>query len=205
MRPFSEACERNRDPILAVLRRIFHDRKNVLEIGSGTGQHAAYFATELPHLVWQPSDVPENLPGIRQWIDVAATRNLRTPVVLEVEKDVHWKTISADAVFSANTCHIMSWPQVERMFEGVARLLPAGGVFALYGPFNYGGAHTSESNARFDAMLRARDPASGLRDFEALDALARKNGLLPVEDNAMPANNRLLVWEVSKKGSEQFT
>jgi SAM-dependent methyltransferase len=200
MRPFSDACERNRDPILAVLRRIFGDRQAVLEIGSGTGQHAAHFAPELPHLVWQPSDVAEHLPGIRMWVDSAAAPNLRTPVVLDVEIEPQWKDISADAVFSANTSHIMSWPQVERMFEGVARLLPPGGVFALYGPFNYGGRHTSQSNARFDAMLRARDPASGLRDFESLAELAGGNGLQPIEDNAMPANNRLLVFR--KSGSE---
>src|SRR4051812_16084157 len=195
MRPFSEACERNRDPILAVLRRIFAGRRTVLEIGSGTGQHAAYFAAELPQLVWQPSDVPENLPGIRQWVDAAATQNLRTPIVLDVAKDLHWKAISADAVFSANTAHILSWPQVESLFAGVARLLPAGGVFALYGPFSYRGPPTPPSHPRFDAMLRARDPASGLRDFEAIDALAAKNGLALTEDNAMPANNRLLVWK----------
>jgi cyclopropane fatty-acyl-phospholipid synthase-like methyltransferase len=184
MKPFSEASERNRVPILAVLRRVFHDRKRVLEIGSGTGQHAAYFAPELRHLVWQASDVAENLPGIREWISDP----------LELNVDEPWPKIDADAVFSANTCHIMSWPQVERLFAGVGRLLPPGGVFALYGPFNYQAKHTSESNARFDAMLRSRDPASGLRDFEAIDALAQKAGLTLVEDNAMPANNRLLVW-----------
>ena len=184
MKPFSEASERNRAPILAVLKRVFADRRRVLEIGSGTGQHAAYFAPELPHLVWQASDVAENLPGIREWV----------PNAIELDVDKEWPQIEADAVFSANTCHIMSWPQVEKLFMEVGRLLPAGGLFALYGPFNYHGKHTSESNARFDAMLRARDPASGLRDFEAIDALARKAGMTLAEDNAMPANNRLIVW-----------
>jgi cyclopropane fatty-acyl-phospholipid synthase-like methyltransferase len=186
LRPFSEASERNRAAILAVLKRVFRDRKRVLEIGSGTGQHAAYFAPELPHLIWLASDVAENLSGIREWVSEPP------PLELDVEKD--WPALSADAVFSANTCHIMSWPQVERMFSGVGQLLPAGGVFALYGPFNYHGKHTSESNARFDAMLRSRDPASGLRDFEAVNALAEPSGLRLAEDNAMPANNRLLVW-----------
>lgn len=195
MKPYSEACERNREPILSVLQRVFADRRTVLEIGSGTGQHAAYFAPELPHLVWQPSDVAEHLPGIRMWIDECAAPNLRAPMELDVERT--WPGIAADAVFSANVCHIMSWPQVERMFEGVGRVLACGGVFALYGPFNYGGRYTSESNARFDAMLRARDPASGLRDFDALVPLARRCGLLIEEDNAMPANNRLLVWRSS--------
>ena len=185
MKPLSEACERNRAPILAILKRVFADRRHVLEIGSGTGQHAAYFAPELPHLVWQASDVAENLPGIREWV--------ANPIELDVDKK--WPVIEVDAVFSANTCHIMSWPQVERLFAGVGRLLPPRGVFALYGPFNYRGKHTSESNARFDAMLRARDPASGLREFEDVDKLARAAGLSLQEDNAMPANNRLLVFQ----------
>jgi cyclopropane fatty-acyl-phospholipid synthase-like methyltransferase len=187
MKPFAEASERNRGPILEVLKRIFSNARVVLEIGSGTGQHAAYFAPELPHLVWQASDLTENLPGIREWVS--------TPSPLELDVDQKWPELAVDAVFSANTCHIMSWPQVERMFAGVGRLLPAHGVFALYGPFNYGGRHTSESNARFDATLRARDPASGLRDVDDLLQLASLNRLRLVEDNAMPANNRLLVFQ----------
>jgi cyclopropane fatty-acyl-phospholipid synthase-like methyltransferase len=162
----------------------------VLEIGSGTGQHAAYFAPELPHLTWQPSDAAEHLPGIRMWVGDGAA-----PIELDVERP--WPDVNADAVFSANTAHIMSWPQLERMFEGIGQLLPAGGVFALYGPFSYGGQHTSESNARFDAMLRSRDPLSGLRNFEDIDTLGERCGLTVVEDNAMPANNRLLVFKKS--------
>ena len=184
MKPFSEACERNRAPILAVLKRVFKDRKKVLEIGSGTGQHAAYFAAELPHLVWQASDVAEHLPGIRRWIS--------NPAPIELDVDKPWPAVEADAVFSANTCHIMSWPQVEHMFVGVGRIAPA--VFALYGPFSYNGRHTAESNARFDAMLRERDPASGIRDVDDLGAVANAAGLELEEDNAMPSNNRLLVW-----------
>jgi len=169
-----------------VLKRVFADRRFVLEIGSGTGQHAAYFAPALPHLVWQPSDVAANLPGIRQWID--------RPPPIELDVDKPFPAIEADAVFSANTCHILSWPQVERMFAGIGKM-DAVQVFCLYGPFNYGGRHTSKSNARFDAMLRSRDPASGLRDFEAIEALATRAGLTLEEDNAMPANNRLLAFE----------
>jgi hypothetical protein len=187
VKPFSEASERNRGPILEVLKRIFSRTRFVLEIGSGTGQHAAYFAAELPHLVWQASDVAENLPGIREWVS--------EPPPIELDVDKEWPQLDVHAVFSANTCHIMSWPQVERMFAGVGRLRPAYGVFALYGPFNYGGRHTSESNARFDAMLRARDPASGLRDVDDIVRLAALNGLGLEEDNAMPANNRLLVFQ----------
>jgi hypothetical protein len=166
-----------------VLKRVLKDRKKVLEIGSGTGQHAAYFAPELPHLVWQASDVAANLAGIREWG--------ATPIELDVEGE--WPAIDADAVFTANTCHIMSWPQVERMFAGLGKMAALKSV-CVYGPFNYGGGHTSESNARFDAMLRSRDPLSGLRDFEAMVALAARSGLALEEDNPMPANNRLLVF-----------
>jgi SAM-dependent methyltransferase len=187
MKPYSEACERNREPILAVLKRVFRDSRLVLEIGSGTGQHAAYFAAALPHLRWQASDVADYLDDIREWVDDTVP-----PIELDVDKP--WPAVHADAVFSANTAHIMSWPQVERMFQGVARVLPERGVFALYGPFHYGGRPTSTSNARFDAMLRARDPASGVRDFEHICALAGRCGLAVIEDNAMPANNRLLVF-----------
>jgi SAM-dependent methyltransferase len=187
LRPYSEASERNREPILRVLKRVFADRRLVLELGSGTGQHAAYFAHKLPHLVWQASDVAENLPGIREWVS--------EPAPIEFDVDKVWPVLSLDAVFAANLCHIMSWPQVEKMFIGIGRLLPAGGVFALYGPFNYHGEHTSESNARFDAMLRRNDPASGVRDFDAIKTLAEAAGLSLEEDNAMPANNRLLVFK----------
>jgi SAM-dependent methyltransferase len=197
MKPSSEACERNRGPILSVLKRFFLTRRSVLEIGSGTGQHAAYFAPELPWLTWQPSDVAEHLPGIRQWVEDSGAPNLRLPIELDVEEP--WPALSVDAAYSANTCHIMSWPQVHRMFRGVGQSLQAGGIFCVYGPFNYGGRHTSESNARFDAMLRARDAASGLRDFEAIVALALQHGLAEEEDNPMPANNRLLVFR--RKGA----
>lgn len=191
-KPFSDASERNREPILALLQKFFSQSSRVLEIGSGTGQHAAYFAPGLPHLVWQPSDRAEALPGIRRWAEEAASPNLRPPVALDVDQS--WPDLVADAAFSANTCHIMSWPQVERLFAGISRLLPGGGLFCLYGPFKYAGRHTAESNARFDAMLRGRDPASGVRDAEAIAAVAEREYLEKIEDIAMPANNRLLVF-----------
>ena len=195
MKRFSDACERNRDPILAVLRRVFAERTSVLEIGSGTGQHAAYFAAALPHLDWQPSDVAENLPSVRVWREEAQTPRLLEPIELDVDRP--FPAVAADAVFTANTLHIVSWPQVERMVAGIGELLPAGGVLAVYGPFNYGGKYTAPSNAEFDTWLRGRDPKSGLRDVEAITALARGHGLVLEEDNAMPANNRLLVFRKS--------
>ena len=192
-KPFSESCVQNREPILAVLREIFADCRQVLEIGSGTGQHAVYFGAALPHLVWQSADVPLHHAGIRAWLDEAALPNVRPPIALDVSQP-GWRSGRYDAVFSANTLHIMGWPEVEAFFEGVGEVLEAGGVLAVYGPFNANGAYTSESNARFDAWLKARDPASGVRDFEAVDALARAQGLVLQQDIAMPANNRTLVW-----------
>jgi SAM-dependent methyltransferase len=192
-KPYSEACERNRGPILGVLSRVFADRRAVLEIGSGTGQHAVAFGAGMPWLVWQPSDVTVHLDGIRAWVCESALENVRQPLALDVNVEP-WPLAAFDAAFSANTAHIMSEPEVELFFERAARALRDEGAFALYGPFRYGGRHTSESNARFDASLRARDLASGIRDFEWIDALARREGFAFVEDNAMPANNRLLVW-----------
>jgi len=192
-KPFAESCVENRAPILAVLRAVFADRSRVLEIGSGTGQHAVYFAPELPHLTWQTADVPQHHAGIRQWLAEAALPNVLPPLELDVNS-TEWHSGLYDAVFSANTLHIMSWPEVERLFAGIGAVLESGGVLAIYGPFNINGAFTSESNARFDAWLKARDPASGVRDFEAVDALARAQGLVLQQDVAMPANNRTLVW-----------
>jgi cyclopropane fatty-acyl-phospholipid synthase-like methyltransferase len=194
-KPFSESCVQNREPILAVLREVFADRRHVLEIGSGTGQHAVYFAPELPHLVWQTADVPPHHAGIHAWLDDAALPNVRPPLALDAN-DTAWHSGRYDAVFSANTLHIMSWPEVVQCFAGIGNVLESGGVLIIYGPFNYNGAYTSESNARFDAWLKARDPASGVRDFEAVDALARAQGLVLQQDIAMPANNRTLVWRM---------
>lgn len=193
-KPYSESCEQNREPILTVLRAAFADRHRVLEIGSGTGQHAVYFGAELPHLVWQTADVRAHHPGIHAWLDEAALPSVLPPLELDVNQ-THWHSGRYDAVFSANTLHIMGWSEVVRFFKGVGEVLEPGGVLVVYGPFNYNGQFTSESNARFDAWLKARDPASGVRDFEAVDALARAQGLVLQHDVAMPANNRSLVWQ----------
>lgn len=192
-KPWSEACERNRGPILEVLRVCFSGATQVLEIASGTGQHAVFFAAALPHLLWQPSDLAENLPGIAAWRDDAGLPNLRPPLELDVDAET-WPVAEVDGLFSANALHIMSWASVENFFRGMGRVLLPGGVLAVYGPFSYDGRHTAESNAGFDAFLRARDPLSGIRDFGSIDALAQQQGLALVADHAMPANNRTLVW-----------
>lgn len=193
MKPYAESCEQNRDPILAVLREVFAERRRVLEIASGTGQHAVYFGEALPHLTWQTSELPHHHAGIQAWLEDAGLPNVLPPLAIDVN-DPAWPVEPVDAIFNANTVHIIGWPAVERMFAGIGRVLAVGGVLCLYGPFNYGGAFTSESNARFDAWLKARDPLSGVRDFEAIDRLAAAQGLVLLRDIAMPANNRTLVW-----------
>jgi len=192
-KPFAESCERNREPILRILERWLAAPCKVLEIGSGTGQHAVHFARALPHVTWQASDRAENLPGIGRWIEEAALPNLGAAVELDVSGE-GWPQAAFDGAFSANTAHIMSWPEVESMFARASAALRPGGLFFLYGPFNYDGRFTSPSNARFDASLRAQAAHMGIRDFEAVAACAAATGFEPVEDNAMPANNRLLVW-----------
>lgn len=191
-KPHSLSCERNRGPILAVLREHFADRRRVLEIGSGTGQHAVHFGAALPQLVWQTSDRVESHAGIRAWIEDAGLANVRAPLALDVAVDA-WPR-GHDAAFSANTLHIMAWPEVEAMFAGLDGALESDAKLVIYGPFNYGGRYSSESNAAFDATLKSRAPQMGIRDFEAVDALARGIGFALVEDVAMPANNRCLVW-----------
>lgn len=206
--PYSPSCERNRDPILAVLREHFADRREALEIGSGTGQHAVHFAAAMPWLRWQCSDGAAHLPGIRLWLAEAALANTPPPLELQavvepapgfappppLPRGSDGAARGFDAVFSANTLHIMGWPQVEAFFAGLATVLADDACVVVYGPFNYAGAYTSDSNRDFDGWLKARDPASAIRDFEAVDALAAAIGLRLHADIAMPANNRCLVW-----------
>ncbi len=191
-KPHAEPCERNKGPILEVLRQYFADRRRVLEIGSGTGQHAVHFAGALPGLTWQPSDLEPNLAGIRRWIDEARLLNLQPPIALDVCDP--WPDAQFDAVFTANTLHIMSWAGVRALFAALPAILEEGGVLAAYGPFKYGGGFTSASNAAFDAWLKQRSSQSGIRDFEAVNALAQSSGMTLLEDRPMPANNRTLVW-----------
>lgn len=191
--PDAPATQRNRDPILGVLREHFADRRHILEIGSGTGQHAVHFAAALPDLQWQCSDRRENPPGIRARLTEAALANTPPPLQLDVARDA-WPDARFDAAFTANTLHIMAWAEVERMFAGLDAILDDDATLVVYGPFNVGGAFTSASNAAFDASLREQAPHMGLRDLEAVDALAGNIGMARLADIAMPANNRCVVW-----------
>ena len=192
MKPHAPSCDRNQSPILEVLRDCFSDRKQVLEVGSGTGQHAVFFAAAMPWLTWQTADMAESLPGIRMWLDEAGLPNLPPP--LELEAGGPWPKGPYDAVFSSNTLHIMGWPEVQKLFAALDAVMGPDAVLAMYGPFNYEGRFTSESNAQFDVWLKQRSAASGIRDFEAVNALAESIGLRLLADHAMPANNRTLVW-----------
>ncbi len=191
-KPCAPATERNRAPIEGVLRRYFADRRQVLEIGSGTGQHAVHFARVFPHLVWQTSDRAENLAGISAWLQEARLPN--TPAALHLDVGGIWPEARFDAAFSANTLHIMSWDEVEQLFRGLHRVLADDAVVVIYGPFNYHGEFTSDSNRHFDQALKADAPHRGIRDQAAVDALAGSIGLQLIADVAMPANNRCLVW-----------
>ncbi len=197
MKPFAESCEINKHPILEVLKRIFADRRSVLEIASGTGQHAVHFGRNLPHLTWQTSELKTNHDGIKAWLDEAALPNVLPPIALD-EDEERWPVSRYDAIFNANTVHIISWPLVESLFAHIARVIEPGGCVCFYGPYNYGGKFTSESNARFDEWLKSRDPKSGVRDFEAMDKLASMHGLTLIEDIEMPINNRTLVWRANR-------
>lgn len=197
-KPHSPATERNRGPIEQVLRQYFADRRRVLEIGSGTGQHAVHFATAFPHLVWQTSDRRENLEGITAWLNDAGLPN--TPPALHLDVNGAWPDARYDAAFSANTVHIMSWREVEQMFNGLRQVLTDDARLVIYGPFNYNGEFTSESNRDFDRALKADAPHRGIRDYAAVNALAASIGLEPLADIPMPANNRCLVWERVGRG-----
>jgi len=189
--PFAEASEQNKSVIFEVIKPYLQG--DVLEIGSGSGQHAVFFAGQVPQVRWQTTDLEPSLPGIEAWIADSGLPNLPAPFALDVMSD--WPDRQFDMVYSANCFHIMDKTAVTKCIEGVGACLKSGGVLVVYGPFNYAGNFTSPSNARFDAFLKARDPASGIKDFEWLDDLASKESLQLVDDVAMPANNRSLVWQ----------
>ena len=193
-KPFAAACERNREPILEVLRTVFADRRRVLEIGSGTGQHAVHFASAMPHLEWQTSERAEHLDGIRAWLDDAALPNTPAPIALDVVESA-WPDVRYDAVFTANTLHIMAWSEVELFFARVRDVTTRDARLAVYGPFNIDGRFTSDSNAAFDASLKQRAAHMGIRDLDAVVALAAAAGFTRTTDHALPANNRLVVWQ----------
>lgn len=192
-KPFSQSCENNKAPILAQLKTELTGARRVLEVASGTGQHAVYFAASLPHLHWQTSDLGANHAGIRMWLDDAGLSNLSAPIELDV-CEYDWGEEQYDAVFTANSLHIMPLAAALHFVRRVADALLPGGRFIAYGPFNYDGHYTSESNARFDSWLKQQNSHSAIRHFEQLDQQAQAAGLVLLQDYEMPANNRLLVW-----------
>ncbi|MEM8594106.1 MAG: DUF938 domain-containing protein [Pseudomonadota bacterium] len=196
-KPFSQACDNNKEPILDVLKSVFSDRARVLEIGSGTGQHAVHFARHLPRLIWQPSDVPQHLPGINSWLESGLLDNVLPPLSLDVDvmEAGALAPYAFDAVFTANTFHIMSWAQVCFCVRLISAVLPEGGVLCVYGPFNVKGMYTSDSNRAFDQMLQARDPLSGLRNLSDVIDVMLQFDLSVQDDVPMPANNRMLVFK----------
>jgi cyclopropane fatty-acyl-phospholipid synthase-like methyltransferase len=195
MKQYSQSCVENQVPILNIIKPLLTNVTTVLEVGSGTGQHAVYFAQHLPNLIWQSSDQDQYLNSINSWIDEAKLDNTPMAIPLDVTNTGTWPSIEVDAIFSANTTHIMSWEMVVDFFQGVGKMLNSGGMFILYGPFNYNGEYTSQSNANFDLWLKDRDPNSAIRDFEALNKLATEAELILVNDYEMPANNRILYWK----------
>ncbi len=193
-KPYADSCDRNRAPILEVIAPLLADKQAVLEIGGGTGQHAIYFAQKMPHLIWHISDRRHNHDAIQSWLDEAALPNVLGPFELDVLRS-NWPSLKVDAVFSANTAHIMHWRDVEALFAGVGKLLHTGGLFILYGPFSFGGKHTSESNALFDMRLQRQDPFMGVRDVDELNVLAEEASMAFQHDYPLPANNRVLLWK----------
>lgn len=193
-KPYSQAAENNKKPILETLKQCFAEASRVLEIGSGTGQHAEYFAAALPHLQWQPSDMPAQMAGLNLCLEKTMLSNLLVPMTLNVQ-DNNWPAQKFDGVFTANTLHIMPWTAVPCLFRGIGRVLLPGGKLCIYGPFKYQGDFTTPSNANFDHWLKSQWPHQGIRDFEAVNALAMEQGLSFIQDRNMPANNQLLSWE----------
>jgi len=193
-KPYSQPCENNKKVILEILASTFANTEKVLELGSGTGQHAVYFSEHLPHLLWQTSDLAENHSGINAWVDSSPRENLLRPITCDANVRP-WQVESVDGIFTANTLHIMGEKQVELLFEEIGQVVASTGDLCIYGPFNYEEKFTSQSNERFQDWLVARDPVSGIRDFEWICELAENQALKLVADHEMPANNRLLHFQ----------
>ena len=193
-KPVAESCVQNQQVILEVLKAFFIEQGEVLEIGSGTGQHGVFFTQHMKHLLWQPSDLPDQHAGMQLWFDEVDHDRIRPPLELDVD-DETWPISKTDYVFTANTTHIISSEQTEKLFRHVGNCLKQGGLFAQYGPFNYNGQYTSESNARFDVWLKQRDPNSCIKHFETVQQLAGQNSMQLFKDIEMPANNRILLWK----------
>ena len=191
--PFSQACENNKQYILDKLLPLFSAGSIVLEIGTLTAQHIRFFAEALPLVYWIPSDLDENLPMVRAGLAACTLRNISAPLSLDVAEEP-WPLQQVDGIFTANTLHIMRYDYVAGFFRNAGRVLKAGGVLCVYGPFKYGGEFTTQSNASFDVWLKQRDVLSGVRDFEQVQAWATAAGLELLADHTMPANNQLLVW-----------
>ncbi len=194
IKPFAESSEQNKQVILAIIQPLFSKLKRILEIASGTGQHAVYFSQAMPGLNWQPSDLKSALPGIQSWVNESSLENLNQPLALDVSS-TNWPQQTFDAIFSANSLHIMSKQHVEDFFSNVSRVLDENGLITIYGPFNYHGQFTSESNQHFDGWLKSRNPDSGIKEFEWCNELAESAGFKLIEDHEMPQNNRILVWQ----------
>lgn len=192
--PVSEACLRNQQPIFDVLAEELEADDVVLEIGSGTGQHAAFFSSRLPFIRWQPSELAERIAGINAWRQRVPCHNFLPPLVLDVTQDL-WPVKQVDAIFSANVVHFVGWNKVRAMLSGAGRVLKKTGRVFLYGPFNYQGQFTSDGNRELDAWLKARDPDSGIKDVDQLMLAARREKFRLLKDIAMPANNRLLILQ----------
>jgi len=193
VKEFAPACERNKDPILEILREIFVEPKLVMEIGSGTGQHAEYFSQHLPHIQWQPCDLRESHPSIEAHRVESGRSNFLAPLFIDLLTD-QWPLEQADAVVCINTIHIVAWQGVVNLFAGAGRILPPGGLLYVYGPYRYANRPLEASNEKFDQWLQARDPVSGVRDFEHVNEVATVSGLQLEDDRPMPANNRSIWW-----------
>ena len=193
-KPFAPSAERNKQAILEALQLELSANDRVFEFGSGTGQHICHFATNLPEVLWQPSDLADKLTGIRQWIAESGCSNILPPLELDLGATQH-PEMNVSVCYSANTLHIVNWALVEQLFKYSAMLLGDKGKLCIYGPYAFNGEHISDGNRQFDQQLRAADPRSGIRDTTDLDQLAQLNGYAPARVISMPANNHLLIWD----------